>query len=188
MQLLNVYTEQKNMTNKKTEKTGIRNGDLFCFNCGESYKMNLPQPVSMATAMMKQFSIDHKNCKPTWTEPIADGNGKTLEQNKNWWLLNGEHGISSKNMFAVLSEGYTKTDKNICTPSDPDDFKRCSKLLQAVPQWKTELHKLKPISETWSKLIDNWDKLEEMLVEAKILWQQGKGAKEMYEFMKSIGC
>jgi hypothetical protein len=74
------------------------------------------------------------------------------------------------------------------TPRDPSDFNRCSKLLQAVPQWKTELNKLKPVSETWSKLVDNWDKLETMLIEAKVLWSQNKGASEMYEFMKKLGC
>lgn len=176
------------MATKKQEHTGFRNGDLFCFNCGTSYKMNLPQPIDMAAAMMKQFSKSHKNCAKTWVEPVSDGNGKTLEENKNWWLINGEHGISSKNMFAVLSGGYAQAQGKLSTPCDPDDFKRCSQLLQAVPQWRSELHKLKPISETWSNLVDNWDKLEIMLVEARELRAKNKGAKEMYDFMKLLGC
>jgi len=176
------------MATKSKEQTGIRNGKLFCFNCGASYDMQLPQPVDMAAAMMKQFSKSHKNCQKTWVEPVADSNGKSLEENKNWWLINGEHGISSKNMFAVLSDGYRQTDKRLSTPSDPDDFKRCSQLLEAVPQWKSELHKLKPVSQTWSNLVDNWGELEEMLIEARKLWSEGKGAKRMYEFMKSLGC
>ncbi len=176
------------MATKTKNHTGFRNGDLFCFNCGGSFKMNLPQPVDVASKQMKSFAELHESCEKTWVEPIADSNGKTLEENKTWWLIHGEHGISSKNMFAVLGSGYSKSDGKLMTPSDPDDFKRCSQLLQAVPQWRSELHKLKPISETWSNLVDNWDKLEAMLIEAKQLWSKGKGAKEMYEFMKSLGC
>jgi hypothetical protein len=175
-------------TTKKQSHTGFRNGDLFCYNCGTAYKVNLPQPVDMFTAIMKQFDKSHKNCEKTWVEPVPDSNGKTLEENKSWWLLNGEHGISSKNMFAVLSGGYTKSDRHLSSPSDPDDFKRCSQLLEAVPQWRSELHKLKPISETWSNLVDNWDKLETMLIEARELWSKNQGAKEMYDFMKNLGC
>lgn len=176
------------MATKKQEHTGFRNGDLFCFHCGASYKMNFPQPVKVAAAMMTEFAKSHKGCVKTWVEPVAETNGKTLEQNKEWWLLNGEHGISSKNMFSVLSGVYFKDGGNLCHPSDPDDFKRCSQLLQAVPQWRSELYKLKPISKTWSNLVDNWDKLEAMLIEARELWAQGKGAKEMYDFMKYLGC
>jgi hypothetical protein len=142
----------------------------------------------MVTGIMKVFSKVHKDCVKTWVEPVAETNGKSLEENKNWWLINGEHGISSKNMFAVLSGGYAQAEGRLCTPSDPDDFKRCSQLLQAVPQWRSELHKLKPISETWSNLVYNWDKLETMLIEARELWSKNKGAKEMYEFMKQLGC
>ena len=171
------------MAKKKQSHTVFKNNDLFCFHCGTSYKMNLPQPIDMAGAMMKQFAKSHKDCKKTWIEPVADGNGKSLEENKNWWLLNGEYGASSKNMFTVLSGGHAK----LWTPADPDDFKRCSQLLEAVPQWRSELHKLKPISEAWSKLVDNWDKLEAMLVEARELWAKGKGAEEMFTFMKSLG-
>lgn len=175
------------MATKTQEHTGFRNGDLFCFNCGRSYTMQFPQPVDMASAIMKQFAKSHKDCEKNWVEPVAETNGKTLEENKNWWLINGEHGISSKNIFAVLS-GHSKAQGKLCTPSDPDDFKRCSQLLQAIPQWRSELYKLKQISEAWSNLVDNWDKLETMLIEARELWSQNKGAKEMYEFMKSLGA
>ena len=69
-------------------------------------------------------------------------------------------------------------------PSDPDDFKRCYLLLKAVPQLKTDLHKLKALSPTWSNLVDNWDKLTEMLEEQL----RTKKANGMYEFMKSLGA
>lgn len=176
------------MSKSKVEHTTIRNEKLFCLNCGGQHPLVMPIPIKEMTNKIDAFNVLHKDCQKTWSEPVADINGKTLEENKNWWLLHGEHGISSKNMFAVLSGGYSKSDGKLMTPCDPSDFNRCSKLLQAVPQWKTELNKLKPVSETWSKLVDNWDKLETMLVEAKVLWSKGIGASEMYEFMKKLGC
>lgn len=174
------------MATKKQSHVGFRNGDLFCFNCGTLYKMNLPQPVTMAAALMKQFDKDHKNCTKTWSEPVAETNGKSLEQNMEWWLMNGEHGMSSETMFYHLSG--RRIGRHETTPSDPDDFKRCYLLLKAIPQWKSELHKLKSVSKTWSNLVDNWDKLTEMYEQN--VREGWKNYKEigMYEFMKSLGC
>lgn len=178
------------MAKKKNEHTGFRNGDLFCFNCGTFYKISLPQPVDMVTAIIKQFSKSHNDCVKTWIEPVANPNlGLDLisaKENANWWLMNGEHGISSKTIFKYLY-GYDGGEIKIQfedTPCDPDDFRRCYLLLKAVPQWKMKLHLMKPVSPTWSKLVDNWDKLTVMLEEQ----MQTKKANGMYEFMKTIGC
>lgn len=174
------------MATKKQSHTGFRNGDLFCFHCGQSYHVEMPQPVDMYTAILKQFDKSHKSCVKTWNEPIADSNGKTVEQNADWWLVNGERGMSSETMF------YYFTGRRIgryeTTPSDPDDFKRCYKLLQAVPQWKNELEKLRKGGDVWSKLVDNWDKLTEMYEQnVREDWKNYKKIG-MYEFMKSLGC
>jgi len=187
------------MAKKEKGKTGFRNGDLFCFNCGISYTIPYPQPISMAAAMMKQFAKDHEGCLPTWVEPKNE-EGKTAVENANWWAEKGEHGISSKVMFNKLAVGlqvrrmpndYYDSSRHPC---DPDDFRRCYLLLQAVPQWKekTELEKLKGISPVWEKLVDNWDKLttmlEEMMQRRKDGWPDKKIPNGMYEFMKSLGC
>lgn len=123
---------------------------------------------------------------PTQEADVSNIPMKPLKFNQALWLLHGDKGISSINMFAVLLAGdydnFPMPFVGLTAPSDPSDFDRCSKLLKTVPEWKTELHKLKPISETWANLVDNWDKLEAMLiaVEAK--------PKEMYFFMKNLGC
>ncbi len=179
------------MARKTKGKTGFRNEELFCFNCGGSYKINYPQPVSMAAALMKQFATDHKDCEPTWIEPKNEGQEKTVVENANWWAENGEHGISNKTMFNHLSVGLQVRSLNLSHkshPSDPDDFKRCYKLLQAVPQWKTQLNRMKTVSPVWSNLVDNWDKLTEMFERNER--EKWKNYKEvgMYEFMNSLGC
>lgn len=179
------------MAKKEKGKTGFRNEDLFCFNCGERYKINYPQPISMITAIMSQFDMDHQNCLPTYKEPENESQIKSEVENANWWAINGEHGISSKTMFNHLSEKLQVgrlSNSYECTPSDPDDFKRCYKLLQAVPQWKERLCELKTISPTWEKLVNNWDKLTEMYEQnVKEEWKNYKKTG-MYEFMKQLGC
>ncbi len=172
---------------KSKSNTGFRNDLLFCFNCGASYDMHLPQPVSMASAMMATFDKTHKHCKKTWTEPVPAPEGKTVEENATWWLQNGERGMSSETMFFWLNVTNIPSPlkkPSGASPSDPGDFSRCYKLLQAVPQWKGELHRLKPVSPTWAALVDNWDKLTSMYEEEV----QTKKDNGMYEFMEEIRC
>lgn len=177
---------------KKTKgKTGFRNGELFCFNCGGHQKFEYPIPVTEAAAIMKQFAKDHEDCPATWVEPQNTPTGKTEAENANWWAENGEHGTSSKTMFNRLIKGLQvralRNDYE-CHPLDPDDFSRCYKLLQAVPQWKVKLYELKAISLVWERLVDNWDKLTEMYEQNER--EQWKNYKKigMYEFMESLGC
>lgn len=164
------------------EKTGIRNGNLFCFNCGASFDMHLPQPVSMTTAMMKQFSKDHRKCKKTWTEQDAPKEQTGL-QRANWWIANGETGMSSKTMWNYFmgNRGF-----EINHPHDPDDFKRCHKLLQAVPEWRGRMDELRGLSHAWSNLVDNWGKLTKMY-EQNVAedWKNYKKVG-MYEFMQEL--
>jgi len=176
------------MATKKHSHTGFRNGDLFCFNCGRSYNMNMPQPVTMVTAMVNQFAKDHKYCEKTWFEPVAcpdtENLSKSIADNARWWMQNGEHGTSSKTMFKYL-HGVDLTGRwGDSHPHDPSDFRRCHLLLQAVPQWKNDLDKLRVISPVWSRLVDNWDKLTELLEDQ----MKHKKANGMYELMNSLGC
>lgn len=177
---------------KKQSHTGFRNNELFCFNCGKSYKMNLPQPVSMASAMMIQFDNNHRNCEKTWEPPVVDQS--LSEKNKAlWWKddKNGEYGMSSGAMWNRLyySDGMVNLDgQTKHHPSDPDDFRRCYLLLETVPEWKTKLHLLKDLSPVWEKLVDNWDKLTQMYEQnVKEEWKNYKKIG-MYEFMQTLGC
>lgn len=178
------------MANTK-DHIGIRNGNLFCFHCGESQQLPLPMPVALSVEWMKGFARIHKSCQKIWTEPVNEVDKKTETQNAEWWAINGEHGMSSQTIFNHLSKtlGIRPLENRYpCTPSDPDDFKRCYKLIQAVPQWRSRLKELKEISPVWSNLVDNWDKLELMMIEALELWKNRKGATKMYEYMKELGC
>lgn len=162
--------------------TTIRNGKLFCLNCGGEFIINYSISIDEMSKKIKAFNELHDNCKKTWTEPKVD-ESKDVEQKALWWLANGEVGESSKTMWNCLigNENY-----RISHPYDPDDFSRCYKLLETVPEWKSELHKLKTLSKAWNNLVENWDKLTEMYeLNTKENWKNYKKIG-MYEFMQSL--
>lgn len=100
-----------------------------------------------------------------------------ITPNAQKWLKYGEKGISSRAIFGAITGLWLDYDN--CTPSDPSDFNRCYKLIKEVPEWKEELHKVSLISKEWKNVVDNWDKLSEMLE---------KKDDGMYSFMKTLGC
>jgi hypothetical protein len=164
----------------------MRNQNLFCEHCGDSRIIAYPISIPDMTATSNDFVKRHKNCKKTWVEPTSDGLTSEHEKAKLWMQV-GEHGISSKTIFSILA--YTVglppmlQAREFHTPCDPGDFNRCSKLIAMVPEWKGKLNIVANYSPVWKNLVDNWDKLEEMLKENLAI-----GANGMYEFMKELGC
>jgi len=141
--------------------TTIRNSNLFCLNCGGEFPLKFPSPVGEMNKKMKAFDDLHKDCLKTWVEPTADMSKPIIER-ASWWYTKGERGMSSETMYNCF---MNISQDRISHPHDPADFKRCWKLLEAIPEWKLQLHKLKSLSPAWSNLVDNWDKLTEMYLE-----------------------
>lgn len=167
---------------KKTEHTTIRNKKLFCLNCGGEFALPFPIPVDVMTKKLKAFNLLHKDCKATWKEPEVDQD-KSVQEKMMFWLAQGERGISSEVMFQKLS-GQDLGQPHPSPPRDPDDFRRCYLLLKTIPEWKTELHKLKNLSAVWTNLVNNWDMLTKMLEEQ----METKKTNDMYQVMKAFGC
>lgn len=170
---------------KAKSHTGFRNEKLFCFNCGGSHDLQLPLPVKQMTDTMKAFDKLHKNCLPVWKEPEPPL-GKSEIEKAAWWLRSGETGLSSKTIYSIITGQNVMGTWGYSHPSDPDDFRRCYLLLKAVPEWCLKLDKMRKVSEVWDRLVDNWDKLSEML-EAAMNSKDGRAPK-MYDLMKSLGC
>lgn len=159
--------------------TTIRNNKLFCLNCGQSYKLQYPILVDEMTKKINGFNMLHENCPQTWKEPDCPQH-MPVERQAQWWWNNGERGSSSEALWNFFMGNPGRKDH----PWDPDDFKRCYKLLNAVPEWKSVLFKAKSLSPEWSNLIDNWDKLTEMYEEnIRTNWKNYKKIG-MYELME----
>lgn len=171
----------------KTDHCVMRNGKPFCENCGGTYDLRLPMPAETLPKVLNAFIALHKFCtEKTWVEPVADQSG-TVRDKALFWLTNGRRGISSETMFNVFAEkeGIAPIVSRWpgSHPHDPDDFNRCHLLLETVPEWRERLDELRVLGDPWPALVENWDKLTEMLED-----NIKNGANGMYEFMKELGC
>ncbi len=164
--------------------TTIRNNELFCLNCGGSYKLKYPILVDELTKTIEVFNGVHKNCSKTWSEPEAD-QSQNIETRAYSWLENGERGMSSEAIWFCCMGRESNNKRH---PLDPDDFKRCYKLFRAVPEWR-QLHYVKLISAMspqWDRLMQNWDKLTEMYEEnVRTNWKRHKEIG-MYDLMQKL--
>ena len=101
------------------------------------------------------------------------------------WFGTGRVGASSKAM--ALAAAGIPSDRS--HPYDPDDLNRCILLLEAVPEIRDNMDKVAAISDTWSKLVERWDEVEQcFLDEVGLNCTKGNIASRTYELMKSIGC
>lgn len=159
----------------------MRNGKMFCANCGEYQDLPMPIRVEMFTAMAKTFNKLHRDCIPTWKEPEFD---KTLsvEARASLWMMQGETGMSSKAIWSMMMTGTAKNH----FPYDPDDFSRCYKLLKAIPEWRKRMDAMRPISSAWNNLVEHWDELTAMFEEnERTEWKKSKKIG-MYERMNEL--
>jgi hypothetical protein len=145
--------------------TFLKNNNLFCDKCGEKFIIKYPIEIKKIVKKAKSFEALHESCNID----------KDLINKANEWLKIGEANSSSITMWNCLM--LKPKFYLISYPKDPDDFSKCYKLLEAIPEWKAKLYYLKRISPVWWRLVDNWDKLTEM--------HENKD-KDMYNFMKKI--
>ncbi len=167
-------------TKKNTDHLVYRNSNLFCSNCGREQVIPYPIAVDMISAMYEAFKKAHKNCKKVWQQPEVDLK-TSINERIEWWKQHGERGISSESIFSKLS-GQNILKHYGSEPCDPGDFRRCYMLIKAIPEWRDELHKMREESTAWSNIIDNWDKLSEMLEEQ----METKQTNGMYDFMQQL--
>lgn len=163
------------MAKKKNEHCIIRNNKLFCSNCGTYESIPFPVRIPVFSVLVKEFSKQHARCPKTYKEPEFD-QSQSIDQRAWQWFEHGERGASSESIFKVITGQPVRAD--ITVPQDPDDFRRCYLLLKAIPEWRKELHLMKPKSKAWENLVDNWDKLTAMFEDPK--------EKGMYEFMQTL--
>ena len=95
------------------------------------------------------------------------------------WLANGNVGISSKTIACAMAEVDSKIQD---IPSDPSDFMRCLKMLDACPSIKN-LDKVKERIPAYAPIIDNWNTIVDLLEADKEI--DDSRAPTCYAFMKA---
>lgn len=104
------------------------------------------------------------------------------------WLANGKRGISSDTIFTHLT-GVVATDGYESHPHDPADLGRCRRLLDQVPELREAFPRMRAVSAVWSRLVDEWDVLCEMMDLEAPQWRNGGGnCPKTYQRMKQLGC
>jgi len=109
------------------------------------------------------------------------------------WLASGERGTSSEFMFYALTGIPVGSSRPyVPHPSDPDDFKRCEKLLRKCPEFRDRLGEMCVASQVWAKLVDNWGKLVDLIEEESPGVLSGEhnhgSAPRAYKLMQDLGC
>jgi len=101
------------------------------------------------------------------------------------WFATGRVGQSSKAMaFCIAGLDGPKSH-----PYDPDDLNRCLLFLDAVPEARKHMDKLRELSPTWAKLVERWAEIEaSFLDEVGLDWCKARSAPKTYDLMKAIGC
>jgi hypothetical protein len=86
------------------------------------------------------------------------------------WLIDGEKGTSSIFMTHTVY-GLPKQDPHsyfdpaeYSFPVDAADFRRCYELVELVPEIKSHFDKIAATGEEWRVLIEEWDRLSELLI------------------------
>lgn len=87
----------------KIEHTTIRNGALFCLNCGQKTPLSLPIEISKLSKKIRAFNLLHEDCPKTWEEPKPNQK-ESIEQRANFWFEHGERGLSSEAIFCFFSK------------------------------------------------------------------------------------
>lgn len=101
------------------------------------------------------------------------------------WITRGEVGVSSKTLWAVFMGTPLARGEGWAIPYDPDDFQRCYKLLQWVPEWRSRIREIgnfypqwEPFAEAWDELSAMWEKCDD--------FQNRAACRVMYERMKEL--
>jgi hypothetical protein len=97
------------------------------------------------------------------------------------WAVYGS-GIPAHTVWAHMME---VKDFHVAAPEDPQDIKDILRLLESVPEWKTRLHWLAPLSDAWMKLAPEWPALLEYPTHiAKIVPQKRKSWDDPMSMIK----
>jgi len=102
------------------------------------------------------------------------------------WLFNGRTGISSEAIFAHMV-GVKQTGDWSNWPHDPDDFSRCERLLQAVPEWRERIPEMAQLNKGWALIAPRWEEVRSSMEnECGLFWEKQQRAPETYKLMKQI--
>lgn len=146
---------------------------------GANLAAGAPAALDALRARLQAGAIEHSK---------QQTNGLGLPPGAAEWLGAGERGMSSNTMFTVMTGFVACKDDRWSDPSDPDDFRRCELLLDAVPDLRGRMEMMRAVSPEWARLVDRWADIVRTFDEECPGWRGNKAwsAPKTYELMRSI--
>jgi hypothetical protein len=151
-----------------------------CLHCGQEYKISMPCPITVLSAICEAFTADHRRCSPD--PAVAAGRAEKLEksfQNPYAWRHGPDIGLSSLTIWHAIIDGAPGHDPHV--PQDPADFGRCYRMVKAFG-WRDKLDRVSTIFPPFKPIVDAWDELCALYEEELPSGQ----APKLYERMKEL--
>lgn len=120
--------------------------------------------LGVASALGASFAVARpKDVEPWLTAARKEAASAARGDAELEWLKGPDTGTSSRSIFAVLSKkhghlAFVGHGFGPSEPLDPDDFGRCHRLLQAIPEWRGRLAEVAAAYPGWGPLIREWDR------------------------------
>ena len=93
------------------------------------------------------------------TKPCVDC--QPLESRVMAWIDGNDTGTSSETIWHILTQLPGKVFK-YGFPRDADDFGRCARLIEFIPEWATRLGEVAERCSEWKPIVANWDRLTDL--------------------------
>jgi hypothetical protein len=156
---------------------------MMC-HCGHVFEAELvlDAPVALAVASMKFV-----RCPKCHSKKVYLGGGysdaplltASINERAQWWRARGDCGTSSVTIWCSMTGERHATYH---WPLDPDDFRRCKKLLDLIPEWRKDLKKVVDRFQWFKPFADRWGEFE-LLYEKES--QFGRAQKLYHEMQKA---
>lgn len=95
------------------------------------------------------------------TKPCVDCQPLPLESRVMGWIDGNDTGTSSKTIWHILTRLPGKVHR-YGVPRDADDFGRCVRLLELIPEWAARLGEVVDRCSEWKSIVADWDRLADL--------------------------
>lgn len=128
--------------------------------------------IEAANLIVAAFAVPH--------QPAAVGMGLAR------WLASDDTGLSSeclaRHLAPLAGIDVPVGGRGVDHPSDPGDFGRCVRLLEAVPELRPHLPRAADLSPVWAALVARWEELEGLYRDESPMGR----APRLYERMRQL--
>ncbi len=167
---------------------------VTCLECAHVCDVELvtDAPVAVAVASMKAARCPRCGGKKLGMggeiaegKPSLDCTGMD-ERARWWWSRGGDRGLSSETIWRVMrgwNLGEGRGGVLLGYPHDPDDFSRCRKLLDLIPEWRARIAMVAERLPWFRPFTDRWDEMDR-------LWDEespGGACPKLYALMEIAG-